>query len=102
MPTRLEQLTAFHARDPKDPFIAYAIALEYLKLADTPAALRWLDTTLAIDADYAYAYYQKAKALADAGDTTQARSVIQQGLSAARRKGDSHAASELAALGDSF
>lgn len=102
MPTRLEQLLKFHAADPNDAFCAYGIAMEYAKARDAAAAFAWFDKTLAIDADYAYAYYQKAKLLGEAGQTADAAVLIDRGLDAARRTGDAHAASELQSLRESF
>ena len=95
---RLEQLLQFHDRDPRDPFITYGIAMEYAKLDNIERVLEWLDKTLSLDRDYTYAYYQKAKALADDGRAAEAQAVVDEGLAAARRKNDSHAAGELEAL----
>lgn len=99
---RLEQLLQFHDRDPNDAFITYGIAMEYVKAGNPQSALEWFDRTLKLDPDYAYAHYQKAKLIADEGGVADAKAVIAQGIAAAQRKGDSHAAGELQALGDSL
>ncbi len=102
MNRRLEQLLDFYRKDASDPFVTYGIAMEYFKAGDVGQGLHWLDATIALDADYAYAYYQKARALAEDGRAEEARAAIEQGLAAASRKGDSHAASELATLRESI
>lgn len=98
MPTRLEQLLKFNQLDPKDAFCCYGIAMEHIKAGDSAQALHWLDQTLAIDPDYAYAYFQKAKTLHSAGQAAAALAAIDSGMAAARRKGDNHAAEELTGL----
>jgi tetratricopeptide (TPR) repeat protein len=102
MPTRLEQLLKFHAMDPADAFCAYGIAMEYLKVGQTDEGLSWLDKTLAINGDYAYAYYQKAKTLGERGDKAAAQAAVKAGIEAATRSGDGHAAGELMSLGESL
>jgi tetratricopeptide (TPR) repeat protein len=98
MTPRLAQLLKFFQLDPKDAFCAYGIAMEHVKAGDAAEALKWFDQTLAIDPDYAYAHYQKAKALGAMGRSEAAAATIQAGLAAARRTGDAHAAEELAGL----
>lgn len=100
MTDRLAQLLKFHDSDPADTFATYGIAMEHVKAGDTDSALAWLDKTLAIDGDYAYAWYQKAAALVASGRTEEAKPVIEDGLAAAKRSGDTHAAEELAVLRD--
>jgi tetratricopeptide (TPR) repeat protein len=72
--------------------------MEHNKVGRHEQAVQWLDRTLEIDPDHAYAHYQKAVALAEMGQREQARTVIEAGLEAAKRSGDAHAAEELAAL----
>jgi len=98
MSERLDKLMAFHEQDPTDTFCTYGIAMEYQKTGDLEAALRWLDRTIEIDSDYAYAHYQRARVLADRGDIDAAQSAIDAGLTAAQHTSDTHAAEELAVL----
>ena len=98
MNDRLEQLKKLHAADPNDPFLTYGIALELAKVDALEEALTWLDQTLARDANYCYAYYQKAKMLSEMGEDKQAQTAISQGLEAAKRVGDDKAHSELMEL----
>lgn len=102
MSDRLEKLLAFHEQDPHDTFCTYGIAMEHIKAGALDEAIAWLDKTMAIDADYAYAYFQKARALSQKGDTDAARAVVDAGIAAAQRSGDQHAAEELAGLKESL
>jgi tetratricopeptide (TPR) repeat protein len=102
MSARLQQLMKFHEAEPGDAFCTYGIALEHAKAGRTDQSLEWLDKTLENDRNYAYAHYQKAKLLAEVGRVAEAKNVAQQGIEAAQRGGDGHAAGELSALIDSF
>jgi tetratricopeptide (TPR) repeat protein len=99
MSERLEKLLAFHAAAPGDDFTTYALALEYAAVGELEQALAWLDRTLTLAPDHAYAWYQKAALLADAGELERAREALSAGLAAAERAGDARAASELRELG---
>ncbi|MCX5661436.1 MAG: tetratricopeptide repeat protein [Planctomycetota bacterium] len=105
MPTRLEQLLKLHAADPADPFCTYGIALEHGKAGAFDQALTWLDKTLELDGNYAYAFFQKAKMFIEKGEEEQAKATLQNGIAAARKHGspDSlHAAEEMTGLLESI
>lgn len=98
MSDRLEQLKKLHAVDPNDPFLTYGIALELAKEDLLEEAVTWLDKTIEMDADYCYAYYQKAKMLGEMGEDKQVATCIQLGIEAAKRTNDGKALSELSEL----
>ncbi|MDX1565492.1 MAG: tetratricopeptide repeat protein [Phycisphaeraceae bacterium] len=102
MSSRLEQLMGFYEKDPTDVFSLYGIAMEHLGSGDEEQALAWFQKVHAEDPDHAYAHYHRARALSNLGRNTEAAEAIQQGLEAARRSGDSHAAEELTALAESL
>ena len=95
---RLTKLTKLYEADPNDPFLTYGIALEHGKLGAYDEAITWLDRTLAADAKYCYAYFQKAKMLDAKGDSAAAVAVLKEGIQAAQRAGDGHAAEEMMGL----
>ena len=101
MSTRLEQLHKLHAADPDDADVTYMIAMEYAN-ADDPAALPgvldWLDKTLALDAGYLYAYFQKAKAQSALGKDADAQATLKLGIEKAQAAGDAKAVDELTVL----
>jgi len=98
MSERIVQLTKLRDADPNDPFLTYGLAMEHSKAGDYDDAIRWFDMTIELDAQYCYAYYQKAKALSMKGEDEAACEVIRQGIGVAKQAGDGHAASELAEL----
>ena len=95
MSERLQKLLGMLERGSNDPFVLYAIALEHKKLGDAKSAIEFFDRTIAADAGYCYAYYQKGQVLESLGDSGAARETYQAGIAAAQRKGDAHAQSEI-------
>ena len=100
MTTRYEQLEKLHAADPADADVTYMIAMEHTKPdADDPSAvIDWLDKTLALDENYLYAYFQKAKAQSALDNDDQATATLQLGIQKANAAGDAKAVSELSEL----
>lgn len=95
MADRLEQLLRLHAADPDDADVPYMIALEHGKTGNPADAITWFDKTIALDPDYHYAYYQKAKMLVQTGQNAAAADTIRQGIARATAANDTKAASEL-------
>ena len=93
--SRMEQLHKLLDKTPADPFLTYGIALEHKKLGEATRAIEWLDKTIALDAKYCYAYYQKGQVLESTGDTEGARAAYLAGIGAANSAGDAHALGEL-------
>ncbi|MBX2850813.1 MAG: hypothetical protein KTR15_03595 [Phycisphaeraceae bacterium] len=98
MTDRLEQLQKLHAADPNDADLPYMIALDYAKAGDTALALEWLDKTIALNAHYHYAYFQKAKLLDEDGEGADALAVLGDGIKMATEAGDAKALGELQEL----
>lgn len=100
MADRLQQLLNLLDAEPRDPFLLYGVAMEHKKAGDDAAALDYLGRTIAADAGYCYAYYQKGQVLEAAGEEVAAREAYRAGIDAAERVGDAHAKSELSAALD--
>jgi len=98
MSDRLTQLLKLHAADPADADLPYMIALELGKAGEADQAITWLDKTLAINAHYHYAYFQKAKMLDQEGETDDAVAVLDLGIEKASSVGDGKALGELQEL----
>jgi len=96
-PSRLEKLRQMLEKSPGDTFLLYATALEYKKTGDAKSALDFLDQVIQHDWGYCYAYHQKGLTLELMGDVEGAKQAYRQGVEAAGRKGDQHAAQEIAA-----
>ena len=95
MSQRLQQILKMLEKTPDDAFLLYGAALELKKDRDFKQMIAYLDRTLAVDAGYCYAYYQKGHALEELGETEAAAEVYRQGIAAARRVGDAKAEGEL-------
>ena len=95
MSERLAKLEQMLERSPTDPFLLYGIALEHKKAGDSARAIEFLDRTLAADAGYCYAYFQKGQVQETLGQTTEAKATYRAGVDAARKAGDAHAQSEI-------
>ncbi|MFK7789405.1 MAG: tetratricopeptide repeat protein [Phycisphaeraceae bacterium] len=95
---RLEQLQKLHAADPNDADLPYMIALELGKSGDCLAAIDWLDKTIALNAHYHYAYFQKAKMQDEEGEGADALVTLDEGIKQATEAGDAKAIGELQEL----
>lgn len=93
--SRMQQLQKMLDRTPADPFLLYGMALEYKKANEPQRALEYLGRTIEADAGYCYAYFQRGQVYEQMGETASAKKAYQDGVEAARKKGDAHAQSEL-------
>ena len=92
---RFKEITKLLEREPADPFLRYALAMEHKKAGRLDEALEWMDKTLEADATYCYAHYQKGQVREQQGETDKAKHAYEDGLAAAKKCGDSHAAGEM-------
>jgi len=92
---RIEKLKAFIAQNPLDHFSMHALAMEYVKLGDDPAAKGLLESILAADPGYTGSYYHLGKLLERMGDKEGSVSVYEKGMAEAKKQGDNHAWNEL-------
>jgi Flp pilus assembly protein TadD len=92
---RIEQLRGFLASQPDQPFPRYALALELKGKGDVAAAVSELQDLLRRAPDYLAAYLQLGMILQSLGRDADARQTLVAGQEVARKKGDTHALSEL-------
>lgn len=85
-------------KSPDDVFLNFGLAMELAKEGDHDAALQRFDRTIELDADYAAAYFHKGNTLLQVSQTEAAKSVLQEGIAAAQRCGDTHAEKEMREL----
>ncbi|GHE23476.1 tetratricopeptide repeat protein [Sphingobacterium griseoflavum] len=97
MSNRIEELQAFLAETPNDPFLKYALTLEYKKLGDQDKTLSGFKDLVMHHPDYVGTYYHYAKYLEEIQDREQAFLIYQNGLQVAQRVKNRHAYSELLA-----
>jgi len=93
--SRLQQIQAMLAEEPKDPELRYMLAMEFVSIGDDLAAVRAFEALLELAPKHAPAYHQAARALQRLIRIDEARSMLQKGIPAAMAAGDSHAAGEM-------
>ncbi len=93
--SRLDALLAFHAEDPDDGFVRFAIATEYLKDQNLEAALAWFEGLVADQPDYVGTYYHLGRLYGRLGRPGDAERTLDEGIVEAGRQGDHHARAEL-------
>jgi len=91
----LERLEEFLKANPRDSFVRYGLAMELSKLGRLQEAAHTFRSLIEEDPEYVPAYLQAGMVLARTGQKDEAREIFRRGIEAARRKGDSHAYSEL-------
>jgi predicted Zn-dependent protease len=94
--SRIEKLLGLLEADPQDVFLHYALATEWVKAGDTPAANERFAMLHTQFPDYVPAWFRHAQWAAETGETDEARRLAEIGLATAKRVGDHHAAGELA------
>lgn len=95
MSTRLEQLQEMLRKEPLDPFLNYAVALEYAKTGDTAKSISIIEEILQRDEDYLGAYYQLGKLYEMSGEPGKAASAYTKGMEIAKKQKNNKAFGEL-------
>jgi thioredoxin-like negative regulator of GroEL len=93
--TRKQQLQEMLAEEPKDPFLRYGLAMEFISEGNDEEAVRCFHELLELAPEYVPAYLQAAQALVRLGRAQEASIVFGRGIAAARTQGDHHAAEEM-------
>lgn len=86
------------AENPGDAFARYGLAMEYSKAGEIERALGEFKTLLEKNPDYTPGYFMAAQTLASAGRVDEAKRMLVDGISSARRTGNAHAQSEMTAM----
>ncbi len=86
--------------DPTNAFARYGLAMEHVSQGNIPAALTEFNTLIGHNPDYVPAYQMSAQTLAKSGQTEAALTRLHEGIAAANRTGNAHAASEMQAMLD--
>jgi tetratricopeptide (TPR) repeat protein len=87
-------------QDPRNGFARYGLAMEHVNRGEYDDAMQEFDALLTADPDYVAAYYHAGRALEKLDRIDDARTMYENGIAVARRKGDQHALSELQAALD--
>ena len=100
--SRKEQILDMLAANPTDPELVYFLAMEHKSAGETNQAVKCLQDAVAMAPDYVPPYVQLGQLLTEQEREDDARHVYRSGIAAARKKGDTHAAEEMAAFLDSL
>lgn len=97
---RITALNEILSQDPANAFARYGLAVEYAKAGEADRALEEFRKLLEAHPDYAAGYFMAAQTLVKGGRNDEARTMLENGIAAAKRKGDSHATSEMQGMLD--
>lgn len=95
---RRERIERLLDTDPKDVFLRYALALEWVSEGELDRGLEILSALMAAPPHYVPAFHMAGRHLAAAGRIEEARAALRDGIELARVQGESHAAAEMAEL----
>jgi predicted Zn-dependent protease len=97
---KIAALTEILVADPTNAFARYGLAMEHNTQGNSDLALTEFTTLIHHNPDYVPAYQMSAQTLARHGRTDEAVTRLKEGLNAAQRTGNAHAASEMQTLLD--
>lgn len=86
------------SQNPDDAFARYGLAVEFSNGGQLEPALAEFGKLLASHPDYVAGYFMAAQALAKAARIEEAKTMLAQGIGAAERARNPHAASEMSAM----
>lgn len=95
---RIAMLTEILTANPADSLAHYGLAMEYSKSGQVDEALREFNALIGKNPDYTPAYFMAAQTLANASRVDEAKRMLVDGISSARRTGNNHAQSEMTAM----
>ena len=95
---RIVALGAILAENPDDEFARYGLAMEYSKSGEIDRAMEEFEKLLTAHPDYTAGYFMAAQTLATASRIDEAKKMLVEGISSARRTGNNHAQSEMTAM----
>lgn len=97
---RLAMLNEILSQNPDDAFARYGVAMEYSRTGEVERALEEFAKLLSTHPDYTAGYFMAAQTLSKANRLDDAKKMLVEGISSARRTGNSHAQSEMTAMLD--
>ena len=97
---RLAMLNEILLQNPDDAFARYGLAMEYSNSGEVEQALEEFTKLLSAHPDYTAGYFMAAQTLSKANRVEEAKKLLVDGISSARRTGNTHAQSEMTAMLD--
>ena len=95
MTDRINLLEQYLVEEPNDPFIKYALALEYDKSGKKEKSVELMTNLVTTNSDYLPVYYQLGKLYEGDGRKKEAIDVYKKGIVLATSTGNHHTVSEL-------
>jgi len=97
--SRIDKIQAMLLEDPNDPFLRYALAMEYRKQDENEKSLQLL-AQLANHEEpkFVAAFFMAAQQLVELERIEEARTFLRDGIEEARQQGNQHAAAEMSEL----
>lgn len=92
---RVAMLTEILTQNPNDAFARYGLAMEYSNQGEVDRALEEFRKLLASHPDYTAGYFMAAQTLARANRNDEAKKMLGDGITSAKRTGNAHAQSEM-------
>jgi len=88
------------SQNPDDAFARYGLAMEYSNSGEVVRAIEEFTKLLSSHPDYTAGYFMAAQTLSKANRVDEAKKMLVDGISSARRTGNTHAQSEMTAMLD--
>jgi predicted Zn-dependent protease len=95
---RIAMLSEVLSSNPNDAFARYGLAMEYSNTGEVERALEEFGKLLSTHPDYTAGYFMAAQTLARANRVAEAKKMLVDGISSARRTNNTHAQSEMTAM----
>jgi len=92
---RLQQLLDFLEKEPKDPFLNYALAMEYRSVGDSDKAHQQFLNLVEVSPEYTGTYYHLGYSFLEKGERDQAVEIWEKGIAVCKEQKKQHALSEL-------
>jgi hypothetical protein len=93
--SRREKIEVMLADDPDDTFLRYSLAMELDKEGNHDSSLARFAELTRDDPPYVPAFFMAGQQLVRLGRINEARTILRNGIAAARVQNDSHAAGEM-------
>jgi hypothetical protein len=95
MTTRREKIEAMLLDEPSDTFLRYSLAMELDKEGEHEESLKRLAELSRDEPPYVPAFFMAGQQLTRLDRVTEARTILRDGIEAARQQNDAHAAGEM-------
>ena len=95
MKSRIDLLNEMLLKEPADPFLNYAMALEFHKSGEKQKAISLLENVIRVDENYLAAYYQLGKFYEETSEKNKAIEIYAKGILIAKAQKNMKTLSEL-------